>query len=59
MKKSEILKALIFEDCSYVNLIVRDEQLRNPLEGSFTPFQAIRMIQKLPPKFHYEYIPVE
>ena len=59
MKKSEILKALINEDCSVVNLVVRDTQNHLSLEGSFYPLQAMRMIKQLPSKFYFEYIPVE
>lgn len=59
MKKSVILNALCFESCSYVKLIVKDEDTLLSLEGTFSPLQAMRMIKKLPAKFRYEFIPIE
>lgn len=59
MKKCEILNALTFESCSFVKLIVKDEDTLLSLEGTFYPLQAMRMIKKLPSKFKYEYLPIE
>lgn len=59
MKKSEILNALINEDCSVVNLVVKDEDNYLSLEGTFYPINAMRMIKKLPARFHYSYTPIE
>ena len=59
MKKSEILNALYNEDCSVVNLVVRDTQNELSLAGSSYLPQAIRMIEQLPSKFYFDYIPIE
>ena len=59
MRKSQILNALTFESASVVNLIVHDEDSILSLSGNFSPMQAMRMIKKLPAKFHYSYISID
>lgn len=59
MRKSEILKLLTFENASFVKLIVYEPSVSLFLEGSFTPVNAMRIIRKLPPKFEYQFTPIE
>ncbi len=59
MRKSEILKKLVFEHCSEVILTVTDPEYDSTLKGTFHPYQALRFVKKLSPKFTYCYIPIE
>lgn len=59
MKKSEILKALTFENASYVKIIVFVPSISLFLEGSFTTINAMRIIYKLPSSFEFQFTPIE
>lgn len=59
MKKSVILRRLTFVDASEIKLLIYLGDSPHPLEGIFTPIEAMRIIRNLPSKFSYGYIPIE
>ena len=59
MKKSEICKKLVFEHCSKVILSVTDTDYDSTLSATLHPYQALRFVKKLSPKFSYSYTPIE
>lgn len=58
MKKSEIIKKLIVEDSSYVQLDATNPIINIGFSGCYTPIQAIRLIRILPCSFRYDYLPL-